>query len=240
MSSHTRPSLASPLRVQALGATSRPDLHTRYAACSSRTLFRLCLCKITRVRTWLCSCPSPTCSLTMRLARPPRSPQRQGLVSQAARRLGSTPATTTATWIHHKLEIPQTHRHTPRRDLCKTPPPPQKAGRSFSLSLWRPLHNTPAPRICGRSYSHPGEGNGVRCQSIQGDAGLYPLQGERQIRASSAEIGEGSSAQPTPGYAKVSSKGRGRIGRPRPKSVRGLPRNQLQGYAKVSSGRGLE
>ena len=67
---------------------------------------------------------------------------------------------------------------SPRGDLCKTPPRARKRGGSFSLSLWRPLHN--APRICGRSNSHLEECNGVRCQFIQGDAGLYPLQGERQ------------------------------------------------------------
>ena len=66
------------------------------------------------------------------------------------------------------------------------------------------MHNTPAPRISGRSYSHLGECNGVRCQSIQGDAGVHPLRGERQNRPSSAEFGEGSSAQPTPDYTEVS------------------------------------
>ena len=63
-----------------------------------------------------------------------------------------------------------------------------------SPSPGRPLHSTPAPRICGRSCSHLEECNGVRCQAIRGDASLYPLQGERQIPPSSAEIGEGSSA----------------------------------------------
>ena len=66
----------------------------------------------------------------------------------------------------------------------------------------------------------------------QGRQPLHPLRGERQIRASSAEIGEGSSAQPTLKRARcvgevlrlfTLSEGRGRFGRLRPKPVRGLP-----------------
>ena len=48
---------------------------------------------------------------------------------------------------------------------------------------------------------------GMRCQSLQGAAALSPLLGERQVRASSAETGEGSSGHPTSGYAKVSIEG---------------------------------
>ena len=48
---------------------------------------------------------------------------------------------------------------------------------------------------------------GMRCQSLQGAAALSPLLGERQVRASSAETGEGSSGHPTSGYAKVSPRG---------------------------------
>ena len=45
---------------------------------------------------------------------------------------------------------------------------------------------------------------GARCQSLRGAAAPSPLQGERQIRGSSAEIGEGTSGQPTQGYARLS------------------------------------
>ena len=83
---------------------------------------------------------------------------------------------------------PTTHHSSrpipPRRDLCTTP---------LVLDVADAL--TPST----------GESNGVRCQSIQGDAGLSPLLGERQIPPSPAEIGEGSSGQPASGYAKVSS-----------------------------------
>ena len=49
---------------------------------------------------------------------------------------------------------------------------------------------------------------------------LHPLQGERQVRPSPAETGEGSSGQPTSGYAKVSPEHEGRS--------EGLPRTQPQ------------
>ena len=39
---------------------------------------------------------------------------------------------------------------------------------------------------------------------LEGVATLHPLLGERQVRPSSAETGEGSSAHPASGYAKVS------------------------------------
>ena len=44
----------------------------------------------------------------------------------------------------------------------------------------------------------------VRTQSKTGRAVLHPLQGERLVRPSSAETGEGSSGQPASGYARVS------------------------------------
>ena len=87
-------------------------------------------------------------------------------------------------------------------------PCPRRCASSLSLSLWSPLCKSRGPRRRGRSYSYPGESHGARFQSIQGDAVLHPLQGERQIRASSAESGEGSSGQPTSGYAEA-SRGRG-------------------------------
>ena len=39
---------------------------------------------------------------------------------------------------------------------------------------------------------------------LRGTPALHPLQGERQVRPSPAEPGEGSSRQPTSGYAKIS------------------------------------
>ena len=149
-----------------------------------------------------------------------------------------------------------------------------------SPSPGRPLHSTPAPRICGRSCSHLEECNGVRCQAIRGDASLYPLQGERQnlprtrsgfrrprrksvrglplmvsapattcgcnriqatpffthskgrgrtcpgtrsgIRASSPEIGEGSSGHPRSRYPSASIEGEGwSLPQPAPDAIRG-------------------
>ena len=66
------------------------------------------------------------------------------------------------------------------------------------------------------------QGASAPCQSLQGAAPLHPLLGERQTPPSPAAIGEGSSAHPSPSYAKLSP-GRGRFGRLRPKPVRGLP-----------------
>ena len=52
---------------------------------------------------------------------------------------------------------------------------------------------------------------------LPSDSPLHPLQGERQ--KPSAAFGEGSSSRPAPRF--TVSKGRGRFGRLRPKSVRG-------------------
>ena len=205
MSSHTRPSLASPLRVQALGATSRPDLHTRYAACSSRTLFRLCLCKITRVRTWLCSCPSPTCSLTMRLARPPARASCPRL--RAAWDPPQPPPPPPGSTTNSRSRKPTA---TPHVETCARPRLHLKSGPLFLPLPLETFAQTPAPSNLRPLLLAPW--GMQRCSvsiSVRGlPRGLYPLQGERQNRPSSAEFGEGSSAQPTPGYAKVSS-GRG-------------------------------
>ena len=62
----------------------------------------------------------------------------------------------------------------------------------------RPAPTPSVPEGCGRSHPSTGESNRVRCQSIRGGVALHPLRGERQIRASSAESGEQSSARPAP------------------------------------------
>ncbi len=78
---------------------------------------------------------------------------------------------------------------SPRGDLCNTP-------RALKCGAAR----APSPRgdLCIT------RGAGVRCRFPRAGAVLSPLQGERQVRASSAETGEGSSGQPSPGCARVS------------------------------------
>ncbi len=83
---------------------------------------------------------------------------------------------------------------------------------SFPRSRWRPSCRRPALERAPALLPAREESNCARSQSIQGDAALHPLLGERQslprtrsgLRPSPAEAGEGSSGQPTSGYARVS------------------------------------
>ena len=98
---------------------------------------------------------------------------------------------------------------------------PRPRGRG----LWPRLGERPAP-------SSP---EGARCQSLRGDAVLSPLLGERQIRPSSAEIGEGSSAQPAPCHPQRPVRSHySLLAAHSSPSAEGLPHNRPSGYAKVS------
>ena len=132
----------------------------------------------------------------------------------------------------------------PAGALSKTPvrAPPDRPRPARSLVVGH-FDQTPFPGVIRRLSASLSESNGVRCQSLQGDAVLSPLLRERQnlsrarrgIPASSPEIGEESSGrgprtsspvrtQASTGRAVLPlSWGRGRFGRLRPKSVRGRP-----------------
>ena len=71
---------------------------------------------------------------------------------------------------------------------------PQRPVRSHSSLL--AAHSSPAPEGSSGQGLHPSKP--IRTQSTTGRVVLHPLRGERQVRASSAETGEGSSAQPAP------------------------------------------
>ena len=71
---------------------------------------------------------------------------------------------------------------------------PHRDTRSYSA----PARKGPEKGSSSRDR-HPS--NHVRTQSNSGRPALHPLRGERQIPPSSAEIGEGSSAQPASGHA---------------------------------------
>ena len=68
------------------------------------------------------------------------------------------------------------------------------------------------------------QGASAPCQSDQGAAPLHPLPGERRMLATSPAEGEGSSAQPLSGYAKLSPLGHKRdLAAAHPTQQRGRP-----------------
>ena len=108
-------------------------------------------------------------------------------------------------------DLPRNHPADTQRSPRGSPGRPSK----MRLDLKDASALAPSP---GRHLHNPGSGRAMSISSSGRRS--YPLQGERQIRASSAEIGEGSSAQPSPIYAEVSPGGEG--------SLRGLPDNNPQ------------
>ena len=87
------------------------------------------------------------------------------------------------------------------RNLCKTPPRLRKRGRSFSLSLWRPLHNPRGPRVFGRVLI-PLLGERVRVRGLPRNQ-----PGVTQRSPLGEGWGEGLPGNQPWGYAKVSPGG---------------------------------
>ena len=91
------------------------------------------------------------------------------------------------------------HRPIPRRSasrnalLPRTPPP--WTTRPLLPPSPRSPHFSPSDEGLPVEVSPPA--TTYATQSTTGDAALHPLQGERQVRPSPAETGEGSSGQPT-------------------------------------------
>jgi type I restriction enzyme M protein len=89
-----------------------------------------------------------------------------------------------------------------RRDLS----PDDITRIATTYRAWRNGKSAPSsPSPGGEGW---GEGSSAQpppeTSPTSGATALYPLQGERQVRASSAETGEGSSAQPSPAHEKAS------------------------------------
>ena len=87
----------------------------------------------------------------------------------------------------------------------------------------RRLLPLPAGTFAKRPSSSPA---GVRCQSLQGDAALHPLQGDLCVTQPKGRVHSVNLIKAPPLF--TLSKGRGEFWRLRQKKVRGLPRNQAR------------
>ena len=103
---------------------------------------------------------------------------------------------------------PRPPRRTPRR-LPTSPPPHQRQPQTHPHPRHRNPHRPPSRVVTARQSAPPlppalGKATVFGFSRLSGTPALHPLQGERQVRPSPAETGEGSSGQPTSGYARIS------------------------------------
>ena len=129
-------------------------------------------------------------------------------------------------------------------------PDPQRRIRSSPSPRGKTESAVPAEFGEGSSGHPASDYPRVSLENIQG-GGSSPSPRERQNRPSAAEFGERSSGHRASDYPRVSleniqggrlftlSKGKDRIGRPRPRPVRGLPGTQLRIARRCPAGKRL-